>query len=143
MSSMPQGISTKEIPKFEMKSECPKVLGVPLVQVDAAAAWCPVPITITIAALPLAAPELGTHWPWLPLPDAASPRRTEQIHDCFCAMTAGCDSSSQPWRAVSCRTPVPHTTVLMVDDSSDLRCLLGRDLRYSRCRRASSWFCRT
>lgn len=36
-----------------------------------------------------------------------------------------------------------HTTVLMVDDSSDRRCLLGSDLRYSRWRRASSWFCRT
>lgn len=32
----------------------------------------------------------------------------------------------------------PHTTVLMVEDSSDLPCLLGSDFRYSRCLRASS-----
>lgn len=36
-----------------------------------------------------------------------------------------------------------YTTVLMVEDSSDLPCLLGSDLRYSRCRRASSWLALT
>lgn len=89
-----------------------------------------------------------------PLPDTTSPGRTEQTGDSSCAVTAACDSSRgrgesaeqptpAPWVPASCGMPVPHTTVLMVDDSSDLRCLLGRDLRYSRCRRASSWFCRT
>lgn len=128
---MAQGISAKEIPRFEMKSECHRMPRVPLVRVHAR---CPVPITIPIPASPLAAPQL-------PLLDAASQRGTGQTHACSCAMTPGL------WQllaaAASRVLPAPQTTVLMVDDSSDLRCLLGRDLRYSRCRRASSWFCRT
>lgn len=31
-----------------------------------------------------------------------------------------------------------YTTVLIVEDSSDLPCLLGNDFRYSKCLRASS-----